>query len=339
MGENILLVGELDGERLSSSSEDLVGFANSISKDLGFTGIIFALPTDGSLGRETEGKIAESISKASRNKVELVFMENPAFEHPHPLLLTDALEAFVLEKHPEIISFPHSTLYCQIAASLSTRLAAPVVTGVEAFTCKNAQPVFERCLMNGRWKALVSPATSPWVLTLNCGAFAAPNEQNSQVNVIRQKFLKTNDRYAHLGMEQSTVQDSSLEKAEVIVSAGRGMLAGPQWLDLIREVIGILKNAALGASRPLCDAQMLPYSCQIGETGRQVAPRLYLALGISGAPQHLAGMRGAQCVIAVNSDPDAPIFNRADYAVVANAAEFLPLLVKKYHETMSEGDN
>jgi electron transfer flavoprotein alpha subunit len=140
-------------------------------------------------------------------------------------------------------------------------------------------------------------------------------------------------------MENSAVQDSSLEKAEVIVSAGRGMLAGPQWLDLVQEVMGILKNAALGASRPLCDSQILPYSCQIGETGRQVAPRLYLALGIYGAPQHLAGMRGAQCVIAINSDPDAPIFNRADYAVIANGAEFLPLLVKKYHETLCEGKN
>ncbi|MGC9193836.1 MAG: electron transfer flavoprotein subunit alpha/FixB family protein [Syntrophobacteraceae bacterium] len=339
MDSNILLVGQLDGERLSPSSEDLVGFANSISKDLGFSRIMFVLPATGDLGKETVGKIAESLSKASRNPVELLFMENPAFEHPHPLLLADALEALALEHTPQIITFPHSMLSCQVAASLSTRLAAPVVTGVEAFSYKNAQLVFERSLMNGRWKAMVSPTASPWVVTLNSGAFAVQNVQNSQVNVLRRNFLKTNDHYVHLGMEPLTAQNSSLEKAEVIVSAGRGMIAGSQWLDLVHEVIEILKNAALGASRPLCDSQILPYSCQIGETGRQVAPRLYLALGISGAPQHLAGMRGAQCVIAVNSDPDAPIFNRADYAVIADASEFLPLLVKKYHETMSERKN
>ncbi|MCP3955491.1 MAG: electron transfer flavoprotein subunit alpha/FixB family protein, partial [Desulfobacterales bacterium] len=125
--------------------------------------------------------------------------------------------------------------------------------------------------------------------------------------------------------------ETALEEAATIVSAGRGIGKGEN-LELLRAVAGILKNSSLGGSRPACDAGWLPYSRQVGETGRQVAPELYLACGISGARQHLAGIQNAKTVVAVNTDPQAAVFGRADYGIVEDVTRFLPVLLDKYKE-------
>ncbi len=334
-----MLFGEMEANRLCPSALDLLGFANSVHT--GRVGkIIMALPTAGPTMKETVEDMAELISGASLHPVDLVILENPAFEHPHPPLLGVALKSLALENKAEMICLPHSMLYCQVAATVATGLGATVVTGVERLGREGEQITFERSLMNGKWKATVSPRSARQVVTLNSGAFAKDvpeRKRGAKVTVMKRDFLKTDRGYPHLGMRWPESGTCALEKADAIVAAGRGMTATPQGLDLVRRAVGIFKNAALGSSRPLCDAQMLPFACQIGETGRRVAPGLYLACGISGAPQHLAGMNGSRCVVAVNTDPEAPIFNRADYGVIADAGQFLALLVKKYDERMERG--
>ena len=124
--------------------------------------------------------------------------------------------------------------------------------------------------------------------------------------------------------------ETALEEASAIVAAGRGIGKAAN-LDLLRDTAGMLKNSALGGSRPACDAGWLPYSRQVGETGRHVDPQLYLACGISGSRQHLAGIKNAKTVIAVNSDPQAAIFGRADYGIVEDLLRFLPVLIEKYN--------
>jgi len=132
-------------------------------------------------------------------------------------------------------------------------------------------------------------------------------------------------------MSRPPDDETALEEAAAIVAAGRG-IGKEENLELLRAVAGILKNSTLGGSRPACDAGWLPYSRQVGETGRQVAPDLYLACGISGARQHLAGIKNAKTVIAVNTDPQAAIFGRADYGIVEDLSRFLPVLIEKYKE-------
>ncbi|HEY6008817.1 MAG TPA: electron transfer flavoprotein subunit alpha/FixB family protein [Geobacteraceae bacterium] len=133
------------------------------------------------------------------------------------------------------------------------------------------------------------------------------------------------------GLRRETETDTKLEDAEVLVAAGRGV-GKRENLALLEEVVRLFPSAAIGASRPICDLKWLPLSRQVGVTGRTVAPRLYLACGISGSQQHLAGIRGAQCIVAINSDPQAAIFSVADYIVVDDLLGFLPQLVKKHHE-------
>ncbi|MEK6653864.1 MAG: electron transfer flavoprotein subunit alpha/FixB family protein, partial [Thermodesulfobacteriota bacterium] len=129
-----------------------------------------------------------------------------------------------------------------------------------------------------------------------------------------------------------------LAAAEVIVSAGRG-IGGEENIELLRRLASLFSRAAIGASRSVCDAGWLSCRYQIGQTGKTVSPRLYIACGISGALQHLAGMRGSQCIVAVNRDPQAAIFRVADVAVVEELVSFLPLLIaacRKHREGAAE---
>ena len=118
-----------------------------------------------------------------------------------------------------------------------------------------------------------------------------------------------------------------MTKATIIVAAGRGA-GNEEALYHLKEITARLKDASMGASRPLCDKKWFPVGLQIGLTGQKVSPRLYLACGISGAIQHLAGMQDSHCIVALNSDPKAPIFRIAHYAVVEDLADFLPVLLK-----------
>ena len=141
-----------------------------------------------------------------------------------------------------------------------------------------------------------------------------------------------------LGLLPAPDEAADLAAAEVIVSAGRG-IGGEENIELLRRLASLFSRAAIGASRAVCDAGWLPCRYQIGQTGKTVSPRLYIACGISGALQHLAGMRGSQCIVAVNRDPQAAIFRVADVAVVEELVSFLPLLIaacRKHREGAAE---
>ena len=122
--------------------------------------------------------------------------------------------------------------------------------------------------------------------------------------------------------------DNSLEEADVIVSVGMGV-GKAENVDLARNVASLLKNAAVGASRIACDMGWLSHSKQIGETGKKVAPKLYMACGISGSAQHIAGIKNSQIIVAINKDPRAAIFSVADYGIVEDLTTFLPMLIDK----------
>jgi len=147
----------------------------------------------------------------------------------------------------------------------------------------------------------------------------------------------TNHRFIPQGINRRKDTDQALERAQVVVSAGRG-LKGPEYKGLLDAAAGMFKNAAVGGSRGACDLGWLPHSLQIGETGRTVSPALYLACGISGAPQHLAGMRESQTVVAVNTDPKAAICNLSHYAVIDDLTVFLPVLRERYDRMRNKGD-
>ncbi len=167
----------------------------------------------------------------------------------------------------------------------------------------------------------------PTMLTVQPGAFKPPLEGVQNLRQIEVRTIDwTSTHTRSLGFKITQIADSALGEASVIVSVGRG--AGRrETLELVRQVASLFSRPAVAASKPLCDLGWLPYQRQVGQTGTTVTPDLYFACGISGAQQHIAGMKGSKFVVAVNTDPNAAIFNEADIAIVEDLEGFLSDLI------------
>ena len=225
----------------------------------------------------------------------------------------------------------HDTCGLDWAPGLAAALGAACVTGVERLEFGPEGPRLARATLFGKVVEDVVPQAWPLVITVQPGAFAsssaarsAPGGSAQAVETITATAPETGPRV--LGLAGESEQDAALKQAQVVVAAGRG-IGKPERLDLVRRLAGLFSGAAVAGSRPVCDQGWLPYRSQVGLTGATVAPRLYLALGISGALQHTAGMQGSGFIVAVNSDPHAAIFNLADVCVVEDLTVFLPALL------------
>jgi electron transfer flavoprotein alpha subunit len=152
-------------------------------------------------------------------------------------------------------------------------------------------------------------------------------ESKGSVHIIRTNFVPIASQT--LEIKESKKGELNLGDADVIVSAGRGV-RNPENIHLLEELAKIFPKSALGGSKAACDLGWLAYQHQIGITGQTVSPRLYIACGISGSVQHISGMRGSQTIIGINSDPDASIFNVADYGIVENLETFIPTLLEEF---------
>ena len=176
----------------------------------------------------------------------------------------------------------------------------------------------------------VTPERDTTVLTVLPGAFKAEQKSPRAHLAGSMEVLKIPDhpqKIRTLGVIPAEEQDLDLALADVIVSAGRGIGAEDN-LELIRRLAGLFSKSAMGCSRTVCDLGWLGYKHQIGLTGKTVAPKLYLAVGISGAIQHLVGMKASQCIVAIHKDPEAPIFEVADYGIVGDLMEVVPALTE-----------
>ena len=213
-----------------------------------------------------------------------------------------------------------------LAPVLAARLSAAYVPGVEAVSGDVSGINLTRAVYGGKFRAVVRVETATAVMTVVNGAFGEPAAAFHHCPHITQRRSDTVDRRRRFLERLPAGQpDPGLSQARVVVAAGNGIGAADR-IDLIRDLANRLNGAAVAGSRPVCDRGWLPYSRQVGITGATVAPALYIACGISGAAQHIAGMSGAGLVVAINKDPRAAIFQHADIGVVEDLTTFLPLL-------------
>ena len=274
-------------------------------------------------GAETKALATEVAAKALGRVVRLEHPLLAAYTADGFLL---ALQQFIAAEQPEFVVFPHSYQVRDYAPALAARLGEVLIGDVTAI---GDGPVFTRQLMQGRLNGVYRhTGGGACFVSVQAGAFRVETAEtgSAEVSIFSPEIEAAQIRTRPGERYRGSAQTVDLESAQRIVSVGRGIKEVGN-IPLVQELATAL-GAELGASRPICDSGWLPAERQVGSSGQTVAPKLYLAVGISGAIQHLVGMKGSQCVVAINKDPCAPIFEVADYGIVGDLFELVPALTE-----------
>jgi electron transfer flavoprotein alpha subunit len=248
---------------------------------------------------------------------------------------TSSLGQLIHERKPAFVVLPHTYQVRDFAPALAARLGQAFVSDVIALRVESGVPVFTRQWMQGKVNAEVRPSASgPCFVSVQAGSFRAnaiqPAAEPPSTEPFTPQLVPADIRTEPGEPFREAAQAVDLTAAPAIVSVGRG-IGEQDNLPLVEELASAL-GAELAASRPICDAGWLPMERQVGSSGQTVSPKLYLAVGISGAIQHLVGMKGARTVVAINRDPAAPIFEVADIGIVGDLFEIVPALTRKLKE-------
>jgi len=325
---SILLVLEESGGKIKRASWEALAAALKLGPAQEITAVV--------VGAETEALAAEAAAKPVGKVVRV----------EHPLLRTYTADGFSLALHQllqsqngtKCVAFPHTYQVRDYAPALACKLGQVLIGDVIAI---EDGPVFTRQLLQGRLTGTYSHSgDGPCFVSVQAGAFRPDSNPDSNIDSLESQgnagnapielFTPTLDpaqiRTQPGAPFRESAQTVDLGSAQRIVSVGRG-IKGAENLPLVEALASAL-GAELAASRPICDNGWLPMERQVGSSGQTVAPKLYLAVGISGAIQHLVGMKGSQCIVAINKDPDAPIFEVADYGIVGDLFEVVPALTE-----------
>jgi len=283
------------------------------------------------LGSGIEGAAAE-LGKYGVDKVYVA--DAPVFAQYQTDSYANAVAKIVKEKDPAILLLSWSV----IGKDLSTRLVGKLATGMASdcveLRIENGRLVGKRPMYAGKCFGDVTIATDPQMAALRPNVFAvAENPKSAAVEKFDAGVSDGDVKAKVLEVQKDTSGKVDLTEAEIIVSGGRGM-KGPENYNILEELAAVL-GATVGASRAAVDAGWRPQSDQVGQTGKVVSPNLYIACGISGAIQHLAGMSSSKYIVAINKDPDAPIFQRADYGIVDDLFKVVPEVTKEAKKILS----
>jgi electron transfer flavoprotein alpha subunit len=256
----------------------------------------------------------------------VVVVEHAGFERYNP----EATAAFAAERVRaggyRAALFPYSAHGRDLAPRVAAKLGAPIAADVTSIQAQGDALVVTHPGYTGKVILTLRVAGMPAVLSLRAGAFTpAPKAKAGRVETAAPVGDPAASRVVVTELAQGSSAKLDLGDAPVIVSGGRGLKA-PENFRLVEELAAAFGNAAVGATRAVTDEGWRPHSDQIGQTGRWVSPQLYVAVGISGAIQHIAGMRNSKTIVAINKDREAPIFKVADYGIVGDALEIVPAL-------------
>jgi electron transfer flavoprotein alpha subunit len=267
----------------------------------------------------------------ARRKLERVYAVN------HDLLgaytadgYTAALEQLIRKTAPSLVLFPHTYQVRDFAPKLATRFGQVLISDAIGFRVEGGSAVFVRQLFQGKLSADVKPGgAEPHFASIQAGAFRADQvlEGSAAMEGFAPALSAEMIRAKPLEPFRESARAVDLTAAEIIVSVGRG-IKEKENIPIVEE-LATARGAELAASRPICDSGWLPMERQVGSSGQTVSPKVYLAVGISGAIQHLVGMKGAKTIVAINKDANAPIFEVADYGIVGDLFEVVPALVEE----------
>lgn len=312
--------------RLSPVSGEAIAAAQQLAAALALPVSAVALePTP----EDSQAPAESAAARLAMYRLDRVYLaRHAALGRYDPEIWVPALVQVLAEAHPRYVVLPHTYQARDFAPQLATRLGSGLISDVTALRVENGRVVLTRPLFQGKLAAEVSfRGEAAGFFTVQAGAFPAEGAERSArpAPVVEIAVSPPPSRLSAGEVYQESKPSVDLSQASAIVAAGRGIKEAKH-LALIRRLAAAL-GAEVAASRPICDAGWLPIDRQVGSSGHTVAPKLYVAIGISGAIQHLVGMKGARTIVAINRDPTAPIFEAADYGIVGDLFEVVPALI------------
>lgn len=313
----ILVVAEQRAGTLNRASWEAIAAAQSLGEPIKVA----------VLGAGIEGLAGEL---AAADAVEAVAVESPALADYTSDGYVLALGALISAEKPSHVFFAHTYQARDFAPALAARLGRALITDVTGVKKDGDRVVYTRPVFQGKLNAdVAAEGPAPHLVTVQIGAFRA--------DAVTRGAAPAAVRTSNISVDASTIRQKveapfkeaqqavDLSQAERIVAVGRG-IKGQEHLKLVEDLAAAM-GAEIAASRPICDSGWLPMDRQIGSSGQTVAPKLYVALGISGAIQHLVGMKGSRVIVAINKDPEAPIFEVADFGIAGDLFEVVPAMI------------
>jgi len=326
----ILVITELRQGKWNNASFETLAAAQQIAKNT--SSAVTALV----IGK---GVTAFAEELAGKNVAEVLRVEHDLLEAYTPDGYCMALKQVIENAKPGLVLFPHTYQVRDFAPKLSAMLGKGMIGDCVGYRHEGGKLVFVRQMFQGKTAADVTfTGTAPWFASFQSGAFradllAAHPSGKAPVNSVTVSLSAEQIRTKPLDLFKEAKSAVDLTQATLIVAIGRGIKA-PENIPQA-EALAKALGGEIAASRPICDEGWLPMERQIGSSGQTVAPKLYLALGISGAIQHVVGMKGARTIVAINKDSNAPIFEIADYGVVGDIFEIMPALTEALEKSKS----
>ncbi|PIP39144.1 MAG: hypothetical protein COX19_08695 [Desulfobacterales bacterium CG23_combo_of_CG06-09_8_20_14_all_51_8] len=323
MNPEILIIAEQIRDDIAPVTYELVAAAKSLRKFTG--GDIIILMTGGK-------NALAPVLLAEKTGLDILTITCGSQNMANEILLKNLPDALLSDLHPAWICMAQTSRGLDAAPALAVKLNAACITGVEKISFTDDGICFTRAVFNDKISARVKATSRTTVLTVAPGAFKPEPDADATAGKISFFDLPgVFDAYEWLGEKSGAEDTSALDSAEVIVSAGNGVRKKED-LGLMDQLAALFPKSAVTGSRPLCDKKWLPYNRQVGITGATVAPKVYIACGISGSSQHISGMRDAKFIVSINTDPHAAIFNISDICIIEDLTVFIPELITACRE-------
>ncbi|MEC2111443.1 electron transfer flavoprotein subunit alpha [Bacillus stercoris] len=320
MGKKVIVLGEIRDGELRNVTFEAIAAGRTISGDGEVIGVLIG---------ENVQSIAQELIHYGADKV--LTAEDPKLKSYTADGYSQVMRGVIEQEKPDSVIFGHTAMGKDLSPKLAARLQTGLISDATDVSVTGGNVVFTRPIYSGKAFERVFSTDPMIVATIRPNNIQALEKDTSRSGSIESVDVSLTDlRTVIQEVVKKTADGVDLSEAKIIVAGGRGVKSkeGFQPLEELAEVLG----AAVGASRGACDADYCDYALQIGQTGKVVTPDLYIACGISGAIQHLAGMSNSKVIVAINKDPEADIFKIADYGIVGDLFEVVPLLTEEFKQ-------